>query len=133
MDNREKIEKIFELYYKQPFQLRIVMDSVKAISTEQLGSIIVKEIVPNVFTFLNDKEKMRKEKEISYIREVVNALVDSNFLSLKKKSYKEFIKHSLHPPESAHKTNEDYLREHKEYLKSVMLPSENKRNYTKME
>ena len=57
MDNREKIEKIFELYYKQPFQLRIVMDSVKAISTEQLCNIIVKEIVPNVFTFLNDKVK----------------------------------------------------------------------------
>lgn len=132
MSDRSKIEKIFELYYKPPFQMKIIMESVQNSSIENLVGIIHKEIIPNVFSLLSDKEKMRKEKESSYIRELVNAMVDAEFLKLKKKSYHEFIRDSLNPPDSRNKTNEDYLKEHKDYLKSVLIPTDKKHNYTEL-
>jgi hypothetical protein len=127
MVERHQIENIIKNYFVIPWQPPVNVEKILKESSISLNNFIIKQIIPEVFTFLKNQEIKEKEKEKEkYISQLSDCLIEAKYLKLekrdppkkkKKMTYKEIMAEMT----SSKKTNEGYRQDQKEKLTKELI------------
>ena len=130
MAERYHMENIIRNYFIIPWQPRVNITKILEESSESLNYFIQRQIIPEVFIFLKDRETVSKEnKKREYIDQLSKCLVEAKYLKIeksvpeppkkkKKFSYKEYMADM----KGVKKTDEEYRKEQKEKLTRELIP-----------
>lgn len=114
--NKEKLEKIFRVYFVRPFKPKVDINELMKQDILKLHKFILDNVIPDVVNYLKNRKEQTYSKD-AYINKIKDELINCGYMKFKKKSVSQFMKDILKNT----KTDEEYRREQREKLEKELL------------